>query len=90
MLHRALEQSDKIILKRQPEWTNRYVKRDIEKRVQEQEEITEVWIQNENRTLELVHIKTEGWPFQWKNQPLLATNSGITRVIVNANVQLYL
>ncbi len=60
MLNRALDQSSRVVLKRHPEWTDNFVNRSIRNRIRAGENIDEVWIQNENGTLELVYKKTEG------------------------------
>lgn len=56
----ALKQSDKVVLKRHPEWTERWLKRSIEARIKEGAKITEVWLQEENGELTLLYKSTEG------------------------------
>ena len=59
----ALKQSDKVVLKRHPEWTERWLKRSIEARIKRGAKITEVWLQEENGELTLLYKSTEGQPF---------------------------
>lgn len=60
MLGDALKQSDRVVLKRHPKWTERWLKRSIEARIKRGAEITEVWIQEENGELTLLYKSTAG------------------------------
>ena len=60
MLNRALEQSDRIIIQRHPDWTDNFIARTITNRIRKGIEIQEVWLIEPNNELTLVYKKTEG------------------------------
>ena len=60
MLNRGLEQSDKIIIQRHPDWTENFVARSIFNKIKKGVKVQEVWIMEDNLELTLVYKKTEG------------------------------
>lgn len=56
----ALTQSNKVIMRRHPKWTDRWVKRSVMNRIKNGADIDEVWLQDEDGNLTLLYKNTAG------------------------------